>query len=228
MILVDRRIRELCKQGMVSPYDPTLLNSHSIDVRIGHTAMVEGLDGNLNNIRLDEHFSRENPYFVCPNQFFLSHTFELVDIPPNIAAEFRLKSTRAREGWTHALAVWIDGGFNGSITLELGNARQYKSLPIYTGMKIGQLIFHETETPDVSYAEVGRYNGYTVVQPAKPDDAEELSPFDLPDDEGGDLEGTPPLTLADQIEQDLTDTERFTTAGIKMKTQETRLNVTEK
>lgn len=202
MILVDRQIRDLCKKGMVSPYDSTLLNSHSIDVRIGNTAMVEGLDGSLNTIHLDEHYSRKKPYLVCPSQFFLSHTLELVDIPPNIAAEFRLKSTRAREGWTHALAVWIDGGFNGSITLELGNARQYKSLPIYTGMKIGQLIFHETETPDVSYAEVGRYNGYLTVQPAKPDEEEGSSSI-TPSNEQEEPKETPPLTLVDQIEQDI-------------------------
>lgn len=179
MILVDRQIRGLCEQGMITPFDPKLLNSHSVDVRIGSTGMVEELDGSLNTIHLNKCFSRENPYLVSPNQFFLSHTLELVNIPPNIAAEFRLKSTRAREGWTHALAVWIDGGFNGSITLELGNARQYKSLPIYTGMRIGQLIFHETETPDVSYAEVGRYNGYTTVQEAKPDDSDEPTLADL-------------------------------------------------
>lgn len=169
MILVDRQIKKLCERGMVSPFDPTLLNSHSIDVRIGEMAKVEDPDGNLRDLHLGYYCDRQNPYLVSPNQFFLSHTLELVNIPPNIAAEFRLKSTRAREGWTHALAVWVDGGFNGSITLELGNARQYKSLPVYTGMKIGQLIFHETETPDVSYADVGRYNGYTTVQEAKPD-----------------------------------------------------------
>lgn len=168
MILVDRQIRKLCEQGMISPFDPALLNSHSIDVRIGDMAKVE--DGeDLTNVYLNW-YDRENPYKVRPNQFFLSCTLELVDIPPNIAAEFRLKSTRAREGWVHALAVWIDGGFNGSITLELGNARQHRSLPIYPGMKIGQLIFHETETPEVSYADVGRYNGYTTVQEAKPDE----------------------------------------------------------
>lgn len=181
MILVDRQIRRLCENGMISPFDPTLLNSHSIDVRIGDRAKIE--DGEyLKDIKLDW-YDKDNPYKVRPNQFFLSCTLELVDIPSNIAAEFRLKSTRAREGWVHALAVWIDGGFNGSITLELGNARQHKSLPIYSGMKIGQLIFHETEIPDVSYAEVGRYNGYTTVQEAKPDEPDRPSLRDIVEQE---------------------------------------------
>jgi dCTP deaminase len=67
------------------------------------------------------------------------------------------------------LAGWIDPGWHGSkLTLELQNARKMHSLPLYPGLKIGQIIFFEmSEKPLKSYAEVGHYNNDTKVSASK-------------------------------------------------------------
>jgi deoxycytidine triphosphate deaminase len=41
MILCDTEIRALCEQGLVTPYDPALVNPASLDVRLGCDLLVE-------------------------------------------------------------------------------------------------------------------------------------------------------------------------------------------
>jgi deoxycytidine triphosphate deaminase len=42
------------------------------------------------------------------------------------------------------------------------------SLPLYPGLKIGQIIFFEmSEEPDISYAKVGHYNNDNKVSASK-------------------------------------------------------------
>ena len=67
------------------------------------------------------------------------------------------------------LAGWCDPGWHGSkLTLELQNARRMHALPLYPGLKIGQMIFFEMESmPIMSYAQVGHYNNDTQVSASK-------------------------------------------------------------
>ena len=86
-----------------------------------------------------------------------------------MAAQFVLKSSRAREGLEHLLAGFCDPSWHGSrLTLELSNARRHHSVPIWPGMKIGQMVFHLiTGTPERTYAVTGRYNGDLGVTASK-------------------------------------------------------------
>ena len=81
-------------------------------------------------------------------------------MPENIAGLFFLKSSRAREGYENLHAGYADPGWNGSVlTLELKNSRQLLPLPLYPGMKIGQMVFFRmSQKPVLSYAQVGHYN----------------------------------------------------------------------
>jgi dCTP deaminase len=76
-----------------------------------------------------------------------------------------LKSSRAREGLEHLLAGYCDPGWHGSrLTLELHNSRRFHNIPLWPGMKIGQMVFHVIAgTPERTYRETGRYNGDTQV-----------------------------------------------------------------
>jgi dCTP deaminase len=80
-----------------------------------------------------------------------------------------LKSSRAREGYNHALSAWIDPGYcNSKLTLELVNVRRHYDLPLYPGLKIGQIVFMRmSEVPVNSYSKTGRYNGDSTVQGSK-------------------------------------------------------------
>jgi len=73
---------------------------------------------------------------------------------------FFLKSSRAREGYENLHAGYADPGWHGSVlTLELKNSRQLLPLPLYPGMKIGQMVFFRmSQKPVLSYAVTGSYN----------------------------------------------------------------------
>jgi dCTP deaminase len=50
----------------------------------------------------------------------------------------------------------------------LVNARRHYDLPLYPGLKIGQIIFMRmSEVPINSYSKTGRYNGDSRVQGSK-------------------------------------------------------------
>ncbi|MBW4583475.1 MAG: dCTP deaminase [Tildeniella nuda ZEHNDER 1965/U140] len=161
MPLVDYQIHSLCLQGMIDPFDETLLNPASLDVRVGNTIVVENMNGM-------EPRSLVSEYAISPGEFLLISTLETFNIPETICGEFRLKSSRAREGFDQALAVWLDNGWNGSkLTLEIKNNRRFCPLIIYPGFKIGQVFFHATERPLRSYKITGRYNKDAVAQVSK-------------------------------------------------------------
>lgn len=167
-VLVDHQIEALCLAGMVTPFDPALLNPASLDVRLGDTLLIESVQSPaLVPYPLHRHTEAE-PYQWSPGQFLLAPTMEMFNMPDTVAGEFRLKSSRAREGADQALAVWLDPGWHGSaLTLELRNNRQLHWLPLWPGMKIGQIVFHPCELPRRSYRETGRYNGDTTVQESR-------------------------------------------------------------
>lgn len=162
MILPDFAITKLCLEGMVEPFDKSLVNPASIDVRLGNKIMVEDewkpemVPINLNEFEVDE----DTPFMLSPGQFILAETIETFNLPDTIAAQFVLKSSRAREGIQHLLAGYCDPGWFGSkLTMELKNIRELHEVAIWPGMKIGQMVFQRMEcAPFSSYAVTGRYN----------------------------------------------------------------------
>ena len=150
---------------MVEGYHPGLINPASLDVRLGGRLQVEQwFTRQMRTIDISEH-SERSPYWLRPGHFVLAETREVFNLPENIAAQFVLKSSRAREGLEHLLAGYCDPGWNGSVlTMELHNSRRLHAIPLWPGMKIGQMVFHRMSgRPLVSYAETGRYNGHKTV-----------------------------------------------------------------
>ena len=168
MILPDIEIHQLCAAGMVTPFDPSLVNPASLDVRLGHQLLIESCQSpQLVPYPLDQH-SEADPYLLQPGQFVLAQTVEFVRVPETCNGQFVLKSSRAREGIEHLLAGYLDPGFHGVITLELHNSRQLHPVPIWPGMRIGQLVFSQMlAPPERSYAITGRYQGDTTVTGSK-------------------------------------------------------------
>lgn len=165
MILADWEIQNACHDGLVVPFTEELLNPASLDVRLGAELLIESAQSSdLVTYPLRFHTQAE-PYLLKPGQFVLAQTIEVFNLPDTIAAEFRLKSSRAREGLDQALAVWCDPGWHGSVlTLELRNNRQLHPIPLWYGMRIGQMVFHRMSArPKQSYAKTGRYNGHQTV-----------------------------------------------------------------
>jgi len=168
-ILCDWEITALCENGMVTPFMGELVNPASLDVRLGHLLLIESVQSSeMVPYPLDRH-TEDGPYLLVPGQFVLAQTVEMFNLPIDIAAQFMLKSSRAREGLEHLMAGYCDPGWHGSVlTLELHNSRQLHPVPLWPGMKIGQMVFHRmSELPMRSYAQTGRYNNDGTVQESK-------------------------------------------------------------
>jgi dCTP deaminase len=143
------------------------INPASIDVRLGKNLMIETPhEADLELIDISE-YTKEDPYLLHPGEFVLAETVEKFRIPDRLSAQFVLKSSRAREGYQHLLAGWIDPGYRGRLTLEIKNIRRYHAIPLYTGMRIGQIVFHHmSQVPVKSYAETGHYLDHDRVMPS--------------------------------------------------------------
>jgi dCTP deaminase len=167
-VLPDHLIHAFCLDGLVEPFDPTMVNPASLDVRLGGTLLIESASGpSLIPYPLEDH-NQLNPYYLVPGQFVLAQTKELVRIPNTHNAQFVLKSSRAREGIEHLLAGYLDPGFEGVITLELHNSRQLHPVPIWPNMRIGQIVLSRMETPPMRpYSMTGRYQNAMTVEASK-------------------------------------------------------------
>ena len=162
MILSDFQIAQLIEHGMVKNHLSELINPASLDLRLGNIIMIESA-ASRDMIPVDiSKSTKDQPYELVPGQFILADTMESFNMPEDIAGLFFLKSSRAREGYESLHAGFADPGWNGStLTLELKNSRQLQRLPIWPGLKIGQMIFFRMSAlPLISYSVVGYYNGH--------------------------------------------------------------------
>lgn len=165
--LADYQITNLCLAGMVTPFDPAMVNPASLDVRLGDTLLIERAgDPEMVPYPLNGH-SEQNPYLLVPGQFVLAPTVERFELPPTIEAQFAMKSSRAREGLQHLLAGYCDPGWHGVLTMELKNIRQLHPIAVWPGMRIGQMKFTEVPRPRADYSLTGRYHGDSTVQGSK-------------------------------------------------------------
>lgn len=178
MYLVDFQLKELCeKHGLVSPFDPAKVNPASIDLTLGRD-FVNLSDSHINFTIGDlgfcalpgDRFEADRVQLV-PGVALLATTAERVKIPDNevtlnypdkdwlmaCIAELRLKSSAARNGLDHALAGWIDPGFDGTLTLEL---HAHRPIELLAGKAYVQLVVASClATPARSYQQTGRYVG---------------------------------------------------------------------
>jgi dCTP deaminase len=169
MILCDTEIHDLIEQGMVQHHQPELINPASLDLRLGNLIMLESVESNQMIPLSIKDYTPDHPYELVPGQFVLAQTVETFSMPEYIAGLFFLKSSRAREGYENLHAGYADPGWHGSaLTLELKNARQLRPLPLYPGLKIGQMVFFRMSAkPALSYAQVGHYNNDRLVTASK-------------------------------------------------------------
>ena len=166
MILPDFEIQHLCEQyKMIDPFNPELLNPASYDLRLGTGLMTESKEHPHMQIEPFAMYSKESPYMLKPGQFVLADAEPIFNMPEDIAGQFVLKSSRAREGLQHLLAGFCDPLWSGSrLTLELKNIRQHHAVAIYPGLRIGQMVFHMLcGTPKLKYSEIGHYNNHQSV-----------------------------------------------------------------
>lgn len=171
---------QLVEDEVISPVSYDDINAASIDIHLGDEIVVEVCPNEGFGRAVDIHKREVFPsyrvnlqgtyYDLQPGEFILAHTREVFNLPLDICAEFKLKSSSARTGLENALATWADNGWHGStLTLELKNFLQWYPLRLTPGMKIGQMVFHRTVPVPMkrSYKHRGRYNNDKSVQTVK-------------------------------------------------------------
>src|SRR5215831_5049041 len=157
MLLSDRDLVAEIKSGRLGlePFEPSLLQPSSIDVRLDRWFRVFN---NQQYTHIDPAQQQDDlttlvepkgddPFVLHPGEFVLGSTLEIVTLPDDLAGRLEGKSSLGRLGLlTHSTAGFIDPGFTGHITLELSNVA---NLPItlWPGMKIGQLCLFRLSSP---------------------------------------------------------------------------------
>lgn len=188
MLLSHDEIIDLLTTEVVEYAEPELVNSSSLDIRLGINILVErpavGFNhdpnkGGLNRVVLRDrtplnmvthNLQREGPYVLYPGEFILASTHELFNLPNHISASYALKSSMARIGLEHLNAGWCDAGWHGSVlTLELKNMTRSHEIVLNHLDLIGQMCFfkHKPVAEEHSYACRGRYNKDKTVSGAK-------------------------------------------------------------
>jgi dCTP deaminase len=157
VVLSDRTIRRLLEEGriQIEPYDDSLLQPSSVDVRVDrlfrvfHNARYPFIDVKQRQEDLTElvEIDGDRAFILHPGEFVLGSTLERIVLPDDLVARLEGKSSLGRLGLLiHSTAGFIDPGWDGHVTLELSNVA---NLPItlYVGMRIGQLSFVQLTEP---------------------------------------------------------------------------------
>ncbi len=181
MVLSDRTIARLLGEGRIEidPYDETLLQPSSVDVRVDryfrvfHNARYAFIDVKEPQEDLTElvEVDGDQAFILHPGEFVLGSTLERIRLPDDLVARLEGKSSLGRLGLLiHSTAGFIDPGWDGHVTLELSNVANLP-ITIYYGMKIGQLSFVQltepAETPYGSGSLGSKYQGQRGPTPSR-------------------------------------------------------------
>ncbi len=151
MILADRQLREWAKDN-VDPYDPDCINPASIDLKMGpEVIFLYGPDTSY--VKQDQLIAIAE-LTINPGNAWLATTLEYIKMPANRVGVLYLKSSLARQGLDHALAGFVDPGFEGQLTMEL---HSHRPITLHPHQRVVQLVLYECYEPDCSYN--GRYQG---------------------------------------------------------------------
>lgn len=171
-LLAYNELCDLVSRNIITNVKKEQINSSSIDITLGAKVLVERVGQKKRPIvtlrdrlplQTDEVIlDGKNLFCLVPHQFVLAQSEQVFNLPNNISAEYKLKSSMARIGLEHLNAGWCDAGWNGSVlTLELVNMTNAHAIGLQLGDPIGQVVFfkHEPVPEDRNYATRGRYNG---------------------------------------------------------------------
>ncbi len=180
VVCSDRTIRRLLEEGRigVDPYDESLMQPSSLDVRVDkyfrvfRNSRYPFIDVKQEQEELTELVEIDEEAFILhPGEFVLGSTLERVRLPDDLVARLEGKSSLGRLGLLiHSTAGFIDPGWDGHVTLELSNVANLP-ITIYHRMKIGQLSFVQltepAETPYGSGALGSKYQGQQGPTPSR-------------------------------------------------------------
>ncbi|RLC34759.1 dCTP deaminase [Candidatus Shapirobacteria bacterium] len=161
MVLSDGDIKKYLKKGLViKPFKKLFLQPSTYDLRLGDEVRVfDNYKTGLVDVRKKADLTRlvkldGGGFVIHPGDFVLGATKEYFEIPGELCAKLEGRSSLGRLGLVvHATAGYIDPGFKGWITFELGNLSRVP-IKIYKGMRIAQICFLKmSRVPDRLYGD---------------------------------------------------------------------------
>jgi len=173
MILSHEELVEIVAQGVITEVPLDYIGGTSVDVSLANHILVEGRRRSRYAVTPSNpqaFVRRALPYSLKPGEFALASTRQKFNLPLDISAEFKSRSTMARLGLEHLNACWFDPGWRDShATLEFKNMNTYHSILLERGMRVGQVIFfrHKPIPLSVSYGVRGKYNAMQFAEPAR-------------------------------------------------------------
>jgi dCTP deaminase len=184
MILSDKDMLSLMEKGEIVITSPhknykDQVHASSMDMRLGSVfkvykhskhAMLDPKNMDMTDIVRTIEVKDGEPFIVQPGEFVLGVTAETVKIPNNLVARVEGRSSLGRLGLLiHATAGFVDPGFEGTITLEIGNVNRMP-IAIYPGQRICQLAFESmTSEAEVPYNKksCSKYHGQVLPEESR-------------------------------------------------------------
>ncbi len=179
MIKNDIWIKEMAQQGMISPFEPSLirkvkqdettskgvisygLSSYGYDIRLSPKefrifrhipgTVIDPKNFNPQNLEFSQlHHGENGDYFILPaHSYGLGVALERLSVPENITVICIGKSTYARCGIIANLTP-AEAAWRGHLTLEFSNSSS-ADCRIYASEGVVQLLFLEGEPCAISY-----------------------------------------------------------------------------
>jgi dCTP deaminase len=173
-ILVDFEIMTLVEEGDlgIEPFHSRNLNPNSYDITLGDEFIWYRKAGLGEPLYIDP-FDRKTVDLctveekckaikIGQGEFVLARTVEKITLPRRLAAVCMGKSSLSRLGINiHQTGGFIDAGFSGTLTLEIGNVNP-RPVVLHAGMPVAQLVFHVLSvSPAIPYGEksTSKYQG---------------------------------------------------------------------
>lgn len=189
--LVDWQIRDLVERhGMITDFVPHQVREHVLedgskvpvisygcgpggyDARLGHRFKIPRAGRILDPKNIDDsfyvEFEHHGPLLIPPGATVLARTIETWRMPRNVRATVTGKSTYARVDLLVNVTP-MEHAWQGSLTVELANLGK-NDVMVYPGEGILQVLFEQTETPEVAYDQRpggGKYQGQEGVTIAR-------------------------------------------------------------
>lgn len=183
MIWNDEKIAQWGNGGGVTPFDESLVNPASLDLRLGNQIRIPHeiwrdmsrakmeqhiIDGTIDTLPRWSDPVEFSSWWLMPHDFVLCHSLEFVRIPVYASSILVLKSSWGRKGLNHSHSGWGDPGFGlmannaktddgAQWTFELQNISPWPIRLLAGDRLIQQVMMEMTEEPVADYRSTGNY-----------------------------------------------------------------------
>jgi len=164
---------------VIDPLDEQDIQPASVDLHLDRRLLIfrnpaaplVDLRADLSRLAEPVDMPADGAFIMEPGEFLLASTAERIEVPDDIVAQVKGKSSLARAGLMVAsTAGYVDPGWKGRLTLEVGNASRLP-VTLYAAMRICQISFMRLTAPaERPYGSPGlgsRYQGQERATPGR-------------------------------------------------------------